>query len=109
MRQARLARFGGGYSGGAGGGVGVGVGGGGGGGPAPAPAFTPPPLVCPATARAVELRNVSFCCFEVVLVGRFCILLGFGVAGMLLIIVELCHVRCSCAFFLANRRSGSLE
>ena len=65
----------------------------------------------PATARAVEFRgrNVSFCCFEVVLVGRFCILLGFGVAGMLLIIVELCHVRCSCAFFLANRRSGSLE
>ena len=63
----------------------------------------------PATARAVELRNVSFCCFEVVLVGRFYILLGFGVAGMLPIIVELCHVRCSCAFFLANRRSGSLE
>ena len=56
----------------------------------------------PATA-------MSFCCFEVVLVGRFCIFLGFGVAGMLLIIVELCHVRCSCAFFLANRRSGSLE
>ena len=63
----------------------------------------------PATARAVELRNVSFCCLEIVLVGRFCILLGFGVAGMLLIIVVLCHVRCSCAFSLANRRSGSLE
>ena len=66
-------------------------------------------LKAPATARAVELRNVSFCCFEIVLVGRFCILLGFGVASMLLIILELCHVRCSCAFFLANRRSGSLE
>ena len=62
----------------------------------------------PATARAVELRNLSFCCFEVVLVGRFCILLGFGVAGMLQIIVEMRYVRCACVVFLTGRQSGSV-
>ena len=57
----------------------------------------------------VVLTEREFLMFEVVLVGRFCILLGVGVAGMLSSMLQLCYVRCACVFFLANRRSGNVE
>ena len=33
---------------------------------------------------------------------------GFGVAGMILIIVEMRYVRCACVVFFTGRQSGSV-
>ena len=57
----------------------------------------------------VVLTERGFWCCEAVLVDRIFILTSFGVAGMLLIMVEMRYVRCACVVFLTGRQSGSLK
>ena len=56
----------------------------------------------------VQTERRFWCC-EVVLVDRIFILTSFGVAGMLLIMVQLCYVCCACVVFLTSHLSGSLK
>ena len=57
----------------------------------------------------VVLTERGFWCCEAVLVDRIFILTSFGVAGMILIMVGMCYVRCACVVFLTGRQSGSLK
>jgi hypothetical protein len=57
----------------------------------------------------VVLTERGFWCCEAVLVDRIFISTSFGVAGMLLIMVEMRYVRCACVVFLTGRQSGSLK
>ena len=50
----------------------------------------------------------GFWCFEAALVSRIFILTSFGVAGMLLIMLEMRYVRCVCVVFLTGHQSGSV-
>jgi hypothetical protein len=57
----------------------------------------------------VVLTERGFWCCEAVLVDRFFISTSFGVAGMLLIMVEMRYVRCASVVFLTSHLSGSLK
>ena len=62
-----------------------------------------------ARGICVVLTERGFWCCEAVLVDRIFILTSFGVAGMLLIMVEMRYVRCACVVFLTGCQSGSLK
>ena len=57
----------------------------------------------------VLLTERGFWCCEAVIVDRICISTSFGVAGMLLIMVAMCYVRCACVVFLASGWSIIVE